>query len=41
MKLKDHGPNPFIDPPGCLLEADIEETMFHAILAEQQKSPGQ
>ena len=39
MKLKDHGPNPFIDLPGCQLEANIEEAMFHAILAEQQKSP--
>jgi metallo-beta-lactamase class B len=31
--------NPFIDPASCQLEADIEETMFHAILAEQQKRP--
>jgi metallo-beta-lactamase class B len=38
-KLKNNSPNPFIDPPGCQLEADIEEAMFHAILAEQQKSP--
>jgi metallo-beta-lactamase class B len=38
-KLKNNSPNPFIDPPGCQFEADIEEAMFHAILAEQQKSP--
>jgi len=36
---KNSSPNPFIDAPGCKLEADIEEAMFHAILAEQQKSP--
>jgi metallo-beta-lactamase class B len=35
-KLKDGGPNPFIDPATCTLEADVEEAMFHAILAEQQ-----
>jgi metallo-beta-lactamase class B len=38
-KLRNNSPNPFIDAPGCKLEADIEEAMFHAILAEQQKSP--
>jgi metallo-beta-lactamase class B len=38
-KLKNNSPNPFIDLPGCQFEADIEEAMFHAILAEQQKSP--
>ena len=38
-KLQNNSPNPFIDAPGCKLEADIEEAMFHAILAEQQKSP--
>jgi metallo-beta-lactamase class B len=37
-KLKDGGPNPFIDPATCTLEADIEEAMFHAILAEQQQA---
>jgi metallo-beta-lactamase class B len=31
------GPNPFFDPATCTREADIEEAMFHAILAEQQK----
>jgi len=35
-KLKDGAPNPFIDPASCTLEADVEEAMFHAILAEQQ-----
>ena len=32
------GPNPFIDPATCKLEADISEAMFLAILAEQQKA---
>jgi metallo-beta-lactamase class B len=36
-KLKDGAPNPFIDPSSCTLEADVEEAMFHAILAEQQQ----
>jgi metallo-beta-lactamase class B len=36
-KLKDGAPNPFIDPASCTLEADVEEAMFHAILAEQQQ----
>jgi metallo-beta-lactamase class B len=35
-KLKDGSPNPFIDPASCTLEADVEEAMFHAIMAEQQ-----
>jgi metallo-beta-lactamase class B len=34
-KVKDRGPNPFIDPAGCNVETDIEEAMFKAILAEQ------
>ena len=38
-KLQSGGPNPFIDPATCNLETDIEEAMFHAILAEQQKAP--
>ena len=37
-KLKNGGPNPFIDPASCKLEADISEAMFHAILAGQQKA---
>jgi metallo-beta-lactamase class B len=32
--------NPFIDPAGCSNEVDVEEAMFHALLAEQQKSAG-
>jgi metallo-beta-lactamase class B len=40
-KVRTGGPNPFIEPASCTLEADIEEAMFHAILAEQQKTaPG-
>ena len=34
-KLQKGEPNPFIDPMGCRVEADIEEAMFRAILAEQ------
>jgi metallo-beta-lactamase class B len=37
-KVRNGGPNPFIDPAGCQTETDIEEAMFHAIEAEQQKS---
>ena len=37
-KLQSGGPNPFIDPANCTLEADIEEAMFHALLAEQQSA---
>jgi len=37
-KLRSGGRNPFIDPASCKLEAEIEEAMFHAILAEQQKA---
>ena len=37
-KLKTGGPNPFIDPNSCFHEADVEEAMFKAILAEQKKS---
>jgi len=37
-KLKDGGPNPFIDPASCTLEADVQEAMFRAILAEQQQA---
>ena len=37
-KLKEGGPNPFIDPASCTLEADIQEAMFNAILAEQQQA---
>ena len=37
-KLKAGGANPFIDPASCTLEADVQEAMFHATLAEQQKA---
>jgi len=37
-RLQAGGPNPFIDKAGCLDEADIQEAMFHAIQAEQQKA---
>ena len=40
-KLKPGAPNPFIDPSGCRLEADLQEAMFKAILAEQQKAEQQ
>jgi metallo-beta-lactamase class B len=35
-KLQNRGPNPFIDSANCTLEADIEEAMFRAILAEKR-----
>jgi metallo-beta-lactamase class B len=34
-KVKEGSPNPFIDPATCMLEADVEEAMLKAILAEQ------
>jgi metallo-beta-lactamase class B len=40
-KLKPSVLNPFIDPAGCRLEADMQEAMFKAILAEQQKAEQQ
>jgi len=40
-RLKPGAPNPFIDPSGCRLEADMQEAMFKAILAEQQKAEPQ
>jgi metallo-beta-lactamase class B len=33
--LKPGAANPFIDKPSCTREIDLEEKMFHAILAEQ------
>ena len=36
-KIRSGGPNPFIDPEGCLTEAKMEEAMFRAILEEQNK----
>ena len=35
-KLRNGGPNPFIDPAGCNVETDIEEAMFKAILSGQR-----
>jgi metallo-beta-lactamase class B len=37
-KMKEGGPNPFIDPATCTLEADVQEAMLKAILAEQQQA---
>ena len=37
-KRKPGAPSPFIDPSGCHLEPDMQEAMFNAILAEQQKT---
>jgi metallo-beta-lactamase class B len=37
-KLGKGGLNPFIDPAGYKLEVDIDEAMFRAVLAEQQKA---
>jgi hypothetical protein len=37
-KLKAGGPNPFIDPATCTLEADVQEAMLHAVLAEQEQA---
>jgi len=35
-KLASGGANPFVDPANCTVEADIQEAMFKATLAEQQ-----
>ena len=35
-KLAGGGANPFVDPANCTVEADIQEAMFKATLAEQQ-----
>jgi metallo-beta-lactamase class B len=37
-RLAAGAPNPFIDPDGYRLELDIDEAMFRAVLAEQQKA---
>jgi metallo-beta-lactamase class B len=37
-KMKQGGPNPFIDPATCTLEADVQQAMLNAILAEQQQA---
>jgi metallo-beta-lactamase class B len=37
-RLQARDSNPFIDPSGCTIEADIQEAMFKATLAEQTGS---
>jgi metallo-beta-lactamase class B len=37
-RMKPGAPNPYIDKASCRREIDIEEAMFHAIMAEQQKA---
>ena len=37
-RLKTGGPNPFVDKTNCLREADIQEAMYHAVIAEQEKA---
>ncbi len=37
-KLAAGGPNPYIDPQGYKTELDIDEAMFHAVLAQQQNA---
>ena len=34
-KLSAGGPNPFVEPDGCFLEADVQEAMYKAQLAEE------
>ena len=36
-RLSAGGPNPFVDPAGCKAEIDLDEAMFNAVLAAQQK----
>src|ERR1019366_8162865 len=35
-KIKKGGPNPYIDPAGCDVETDVEDSMVHAIIQEQE-----
>lgn len=37
-KVGKGGPNPYIDPAGYKAELDLDEAMFHAVLAAQQKA---
>ncbi len=37
-KMRAGGPNPFIDPAGCNVETDVEDSMFHAVLQEQEQA---
>jgi metallo-beta-lactamase class B len=34
-RLQANGPNPFVDPASCKVEAEISEALFRALLAEQ------
>jgi metallo-beta-lactamase class B len=36
-RLKSGSPNPFIDKANCLREADIQEAMYHAVVAGQKQ----
>jgi metallo-beta-lactamase class B len=38
-KLKPGAPNPYIDKASCSRETDMEEAMYHAIMAEQAAKP--
>jgi metallo-beta-lactamase class B len=37
-QVQKGAPNPYIDVPGCKLEAEIEEGMFHALVQEQKSA---
>jgi metallo-beta-lactamase class B len=39
-QLKSGGGNPFIDKANCLREVDIQEAMYHAVVAEQKAAGG-
>ena len=38
-KIKPGAPNPYIDPGGCNVETDVQDSMFHALLEEQAQAP--
>jgi metallo-beta-lactamase class B len=38
-KLERGRPTPFLDKANCLAEANIQEAMYHAVVAEQEKAP--
>lgn len=40
-KIKDNGPNPFIDPASCYAEAGIQEALFRALQEEQRQAARQ
>ena len=37
IRTEFDAPNPFIDPANCTAEADVQEAMYKATLAEQQQ----